>query len=294
MLKTTLAYSWLPAVIGLFALTILSATTLGQSNDTGYYRTQQLIPRDSTDKIKSGIKGISNDLFQALVYRGSDKMTLGYRMLSPARIKKQERYPLVLVLHGSGAVGTDNIAQLGVLVKLWAQPGIRAKYPAYIVAPQFPQRSSNYSPDPDKKVLVSIPDPGLTTALQLIDSLKKVLPVDERRIYVIGFSMGASSAINSLVLRPGLFAAAVSISGIPELGHLDILARVPIWLIHGNADQDNPIPSDSLLFASLQALHDGQVRFWEVDKLEHDIYYPLYASDVLPEWLFRQKRKAGR
>ena len=294
MPKRTSSTSWVSTVICLILFTLAVAPVSGQNSGNGYYRTQQLLSKDSTDKIKASLKGISNELFQPLAYTGRNNIPINYRMLAPARVDKQGRYPLVLVLHGSGAVGTDNLAQLGVLVKLWARPDIQAKYPAYIVAPQFPRRSSNYAPDPDKKVLVSTPDACLSTALQLIDSLKKVLPVDESRIYVIGFSMGASSTINSLVLRPDLFAAGVAISGIPAFGHLDVLARVPLWIVHGNADTENPFPSDSLLFQRLQALHAGQLRFWEIDQLEHEIYYPLYTTEVLPEWLFRQKRQGRR
>ncbi|HWK03518.1 MAG TPA: alpha/beta hydrolase-fold protein [Puia sp.] len=279
------------AVFGaLIILAVCVGACSGTQKDAGYYRASQQLSKDSTDKLKAGIRGISNDLFEPGMYTGSNEIAIRYRLLRPDTTKKKDRYPLVLVLHGSGAVGTDNMAQLGILVKLWAQPGIRERYPAYVVAPQFPRRSSNYSPAPDKKVLVSTPDACLTTALQLIDSLKKVLPVDERKIYVIGFSMGASGAINSLALRPDLFAAAVSISGIPELDRTEVLAHIPLWLVHGNADTENPIPSDSLLFKELQAVKGRKVRFWEVDHLEHDIYYRLYTSEELPEWLFRQRR----
>ena len=38
---------------------------------------------------------------------------LPYRLLPPPEVHGGQRYPLVIVLHGSDAVGTDNRAQLG-------------------------------------------------------------------------------------------------------------------------------------------------------------------------------------
>lgn len=259
----------------LFAVILLAACS-GAKEDTGHRIVKQQINNEVALKAKNSLKESNNEDFKPFQYSN-----IHYRLLSPAVIDPKNTYPLVLVLHGSGAVGTDNIAQLGVLAKLWTLPDIRNKYPVYVLAPQFPQRSSNYTLDSNRNVLVSTPDVCLTTALQLIDSLKKVLPVNGRKVYVIGFSMGASSALNSLALRPDLFAAAISVSGIPDFKRS---GKVPVWLIHGNADHENPFSSDSLFY---KVANDRHIKFWEIDQLEHEVYPELYMSDVIPEWLFR-------
>jgi predicted peptidase len=260
----------------ILTLAVLLTACSGIKEDTGHRIIHQQISKEAALKAKNNLKASSNDDFQPFQYAG-----IHYRLLSPAVINPTDTYPLVLVLHGSGAVGTDNIAQQGVLVKLWAQPDIRNKYPAYVLAPQFPQRSSNYTADANKNVLVSTPDACLTEALHLIDSLIKVLPVNGRKIYVIGFSMGASSALNALALRPDLFAAAISVSGIPDFKRT---SRIPVWLIHGNADHENPFSSDSLFY---KTMHDRHMKFWEIDQLEHEVYPELYMSNIIPEWLFK-------
>ena len=281
--------------IGLLIIAVLSAfpACKTRKENTGYLKIDPVIDNNIAAKHKSNILNINNDIFKAAEYTGLNKTTIKYRLLTPLNAKKEANYPLVLVLHGSGAIGTDNNAQLGVLAKLWALDNIREKYPAYIVAPQFPVRSSNYLPDSDYKILASVPDPCLTSALQLIDSLKKMYNINKRKIYVIGFSMGASGAINSLNLRPDLFAAAVSISGIPEFKHLDILAKTPVWFIHGNADPENPITSDSLLLKTLQQLHAPKIRYWEISGFKHEVYPELYTTEAIPEWLFKQQRPQG-
>jgi predicted peptidase len=74
---------------------------------------------------------------------------LPYRLLAPSSPAPAGGYPLVLVLHGSGAIGTDNGAQIGAFVKSWALPQAMADFPAYVVAPQFPARTADYTPGPD-------------------------------------------------------------------------------------------------------------------------------------------------
>lgn len=270
----------------------------GWKNEYGYSKVNLLISKDSANSVKARLRQIPVGLFDTGWYGSSDTPAIRYRLLRPASPGSGQRYPLVLVLHGSGAIGTDDSSQLGILVRLWAQPDIRANYPAWVVAPQFPRRSSNYVMDPVRRILVSVPDPCLSLALGLVDSLKKALPVDEKRIYVIGFSMGGSGVINSLTLRPDLFAGAVAISGIPSFAKLDSLARIPLWLVHGNADTENPITSDSAFYTAMQELrggemrtrHNARIRFWEVEGLDHDIYSALYTGDALPAWLWQKSR----
>jgi predicted peptidase len=244
----------------------------------GYYKLPAPTDRQTAQQHKADINNINADVFTAGNFKG-----IPYRLLSPATTVKGKRYPLVLILHSSGGIGMDNLKQLNVLVKYWAQPQIMAAFPAYVVAPQFPERTSNYTQG-RSGVPESVPSATLPDAIRLVDSLKKIFPVDESSIYVLGFSMGGSSVINSIGCVPGLFAAALAISGIPDFGHTAALGKVPLWIIHGNADQENPFASDSLLY---HQLNKKQLTFWEIDKLQHEIFSDLYTTNILPEWLFR-------
>jgi predicted peptidase len=262
----------------LFLAIFISFTFCAIAQSPGYYKLPAPADPQTAQQRKSAINSISADVFTAGYFKG-----IPYRLLSPAVTVKGKRYPLVLILHSSGGVGTDNTQQLGVLAKYWAQPQIQAAFPAYVVAPQFPDRTSNYKQGPGG-VQASVPSAALPEAMLLVDSLKKILPIDENSIYVLGFSMGGSSVINSIGRRPGLFAAAVAISGIPDFGHTTALSKVPLWIIHGNADTENPFASDSLLY---HQLNKKQLTFWEIDKLQHEIFSDLYTTNILPEWLFR-------
>lgn len=234
------------------------------------------------------IKSLNTDVFSKGSFKGTSDTPIVYRLLKPNNTKS--KLPLVIVFHGSNAVGNDNTSQLGILAKLFATDAIQEKYRAFILAPQFPSRSSNYVLDRSRNVLTSIPQSCLRTSLQLIDSLKNTLNIDEKRIYLIGFSMGASSVINALSLKPDLFAAGISISGIPQFDKVKTLTNIPIWLIHGNMDTENPYNSDEKFFEEVK--HNNKTRFWEFDNLTHnDIFAPAILTDELPHWLFKNKRK---
>lgn len=252
---------------------------------------KRLVVKDSDtialQKIKGEIRSVSNAVFEIGTYSGGNKnIPIQYRLLEPKLKSVTNKFPLVIVFHGSGAIGNDNESQLGLLAKLWALDIIQKKYPAYVLAPQFSVRSSNYTTDKNRGLLVSVAQDPIETALQLIDSLKTNLNIDSKRIYLVGFSMGASTAINTLSSRPGLFAAAVSIAGIPEFNQIGALANKPIWLIHGNKDTENPFESD-MQFYKESSIHN-KTLFWEMDSLEHnDVLSTELLGEAIPKWLFR-------
>ena len=125
--------------------------------------------------------------------------------------------------------------------------------------------------------------------MKLIDSLKKELNIDEKRIYAVGFSMGGSTVINSLLAKPEMFAAGISISGIPQFGNIEKLSTIPIWLIHGIDDTENPIDSDEQFY---KEGNKKKIRFWKLTATTHDnVFTPQLLDDTLPNWLFKHRKK---
>jgi predicted peptidase len=246
---------------------------------------------DSTSgKVRfSAIKALDVNVFKTGMYTGEEGNEIKYRLFSPNTSGQQKHYPLVIVLHGSGQVGTDNISQVGFLAKLFAGPSTQQQNPAYVLAPQFPARSSDYSLDSTRNVLASAPRSCVHTLLELVDSLKQALSVDPHRIYVVGYSMGGSTAINAMIARPDLFAAGISISGIPQFEGAHHIAHLPLWLIHGQEDDVNTIESDAYFF---REFNQRNLLFWQLEKTKHEILMaPSITGDALPSWLFKQKRK---
>ncbi len=210
---------------------------------------------------------------------------LPYRLLTPPG---PGRHPLVVVLHGSGAIGTDNVSQLGAFARAWAEPAL-ADLDAYVVVPQAPTRSADYQPG-DDGLMASRPGLSLPTILALVENLATRLPVDRGRIYVVGFSMGGSAALQALLMKPELFAAAVAFAPVPPpRDQAAKLAGVPMMLVHGTADTENPYASDKA-WAEALAKAGGHSRMIVYDAMDHRVPPDMIAARDWRDWLFAQRR----
>ncbi len=230
--------------------------------------------------------------FAAADYRAADGTPLPYRLLTPATTATGHRYPLVVILHGSGAIGTDNTAQLGPFATGWDAQATRARYPAYVLVPQFPARTVEYRPgDAPERGPVARALPPLEAALALLDSLRRALPIDSTRVYVVGFSMGGSSVWQALLARPTVFAGAVAIAGVPPAAtDLRHLPRVPLLLLHGTADLENPYAAARGAYEALRRAGRRHLTFRAYPELGHAIPSDVLAGEAWRAWLFRQHR----
>jgi predicted esterase len=227
------------------------------------------------------------DRFEAHTFTAPNGVTLPYRLLKPARPpRKQERLPLVLVLHGSGEIGTDNRSQLTPLALAWARDEVRLRDRAYVVVPQMPSRSAEYSGPADGDARTSQGTALVPATLALVDALTTTLPIDRARIGVVGFSMGASTTWNLVHARLGFFAAAIPIAGVPRADQATRIGATRIWAIHGNRDETNPIRHDRRAFVPL-ADAGALIRFSEIDQLGHEVPPTLLVSGALADFLLR-------
>lgn len=248
---------------------------------------------DKKDSLKSlaRIKEIKNlDYSDFKTGKFDDgKSAVNYRFLKPSKIEKDKKYPLILVFHGSGAVGTNNTSQMGVLSKMWLLPENRDKYQAYVLSPQFPIRSSNYHLDETRNVKVSQSNEHLDLVLKSIDSLIIKENIDPSRIYVMGFSMGGATTSNAISKRPDLFAGAINVSGISQFDKMDELTKMPIWIVHGSLDTDNFPQSNFRFFEEMKT--KGNVFLWEYKDKYHNNILSAELVDEIPKWLFKQTKK---
>jgi predicted peptidase len=226
--------------------------------------------------------------FAAETFAAPSGKPLPYRLLTPPA-KPGAKYPLVLVLHGSGAIGDDNKAQLGAFAAAWAEPAFAAAHPAYVAVPQVPVRSADYQPGEDG-LLASRPGGSLADVLALVDHLAKDPAVDPRRIYVTGFSMGGSAALNAVVLEPKRFAAAVAFAPVPPpRGQAAKVAHVPVLLVHGDKDEENPIEPDRAWAAAL-AVAGASPRLMVFDGMDHRVPPDMVVDGAWRAWLLSHKR----
>ena len=240
----------------------------------------------SLTKIKE-IKALDYSDFKPGKFK-DEKTAVNYRLLKPKNLDTAKKYPLILVFHGSGAVGTNNTSQMGVLSKMWLSAENREKYPTYILSPQFPIRSSNYHLDESRNVKVSQSNEHLDLVLKSLDSLIIKENIDPNRIYVMGFSMGGATTSNAISKRPDLFAAAINVSGISQFDQINQLQKMPIWIVHGTLDTDNFPQSNFRFFEELKT--KGNVFLWEYKDKYHNNILSWELIEEIPKFLFKQKK----
>jgi len=227
--------------------------------------------------------------FEKRAYHGP--WTMPYRLFRPSASGKA---PLILYLHGSGGLGDDNAKQLGLGnvfgTLVWALPGNQRRFPCYVVAPQTDRGWVSYqeSADGPARVVAGFGD-GARLALEIVQQLSRELPIDERRLYVMGQSMGGAGVWNLLAHRPRVFAAAVICCGSLTEDDVAAATRTPLWNFHGDADRTVPVSASRDRIAALRKA-GGHPIATEYHGVDHNVWEWAFTEPALPEWLFAQRR----
>ena len=136
-----------------------------------------------------------------------------YRLLKPERVEPGKKYPLVLALHGWGERGSDNQKQLKNFGPLFLKPGVRKRYPCFVLLPQA-HGSWVQNPVFDKPIrLTKSPVVSLAMAHEIVKAVMKQHPVDADRLYLMGYSNGACGVWELLEREPNAWAAAAPMAG---------------------------------------------------------------------------------
>jgi predicted peptidase len=235
-------------------------------------------------------KNLSNQL-EKKAFTGAKGEALLYRLMQPEPCGKERLYPLVVFLHGAGERGKDNETQLLHGVGEFARLDNRRKYPCFLAAPQCPTEKKWVEVDwsaPHHVMPDSPGDVGLLV-LELVESLAKELPIDQKRIYLTGLSMGGYGTWDQLMRRPDLFAAGVPICGGADEKQAVRIAKIPIWVFHGTLDGAVPVSRSRNMVAALENA-GGHPLYTEYPDEGHASWVPAYRSPAMMNWLFAQKK----
>ena len=232
--------------------------------------------------------------FEKRVYKDQSGNVMPYRLFRPERIVNSRKYPLVLFLHGAAGSGTDNEKQLeganmfgGVV---WALPENQKRFSAFVVAPQSNINWPVAKIEPGRRPVL-IPGLGLGSrlALEIVEQLVSEFPIDSARIYVTGHSMGGAGTFNLIAYRPGFFAAAVPVCGLPDFSMAKAMAQTPIWNFHGDKDDIEPVATSRRIIQELRKA-GGKPLYTEYPGVEHNSFMWAYTEPGLAEWLFKQRQ----
>lgn len=172
-----------------------------------------------------------------------------------------QRWPVIFFLHGSQGLATNYIADYAKA---------REPFPFIVVTPRTeyewePKRLSN-----------------------LLEEIRDKYRVDDRRVYVTGFSMGAHGAFDWAAAEPALIAAAVLIAGAGRPGQGCKIKDVPVWFIHNRGDPIVPTAETERTVQELQACGvTARVTINENPPLRdtHNAWGTAYQNAELYTWL---------
>lgn len=232
---------------------------------------------------------------KSVTYSGGDyeNETFRYRLMSPANIEEDRKYPLILFLHGAGERGHDNLIQLKHFPEVMAKQRYRDRFPCFVLAPQCRKERKWVEVDwSAKDTHVSPESPGdqMKVAMQILKKTLAEHPIDPSRIYLTGLSMGGYGSWDLACRHPDLFAAVAPICGGADNSSVQALKDMPVWVAHGDADRVVPPERSRLAVEALRAA-GGHPVYVELPGVGHNSWAPSYQdNDGLIPWLFRQAR----
>ena len=225
-------------------------------------------------------------------------LTMKYQVYVPDSYDGHRSLPIILFMHGSGERGSDGLEQ--TQVGMPAQIRLhRDWFNAIVVMPQCPD---------DSVFRGAVAQAAFAAFKRSV----KEFHGDRERLYVTGLSMGAYGVWQQIVDHPGVFAAAVAVSGglTPSADMANLYVGVkgddpyayvaqqtkglPVWIFHGGQDDVVPTVQSRKLVAAMKAAGSSP-RYTEYADLGHGAWDRAYGDEELWQWLFAQRlTKASR
>ncbi len=199
-------------------------------------------------------------------------VTLDYLLALPKDYDTQEKWPLVLFLHGAGERGPELEK-----VKVHGPPKLveeGKEFPFILLSPQCPNEQW-WQP---------------TELVALLDDISEKYKVDQDRIYVTGISMGGFGTWSLVHYAPSRFAAIAPICGGGVPYWAKSFSHVPAWVFHGAKDNVIPVQFSQDMVTALEKAN-GDVRLTIYPEANHDSWTETYNNDKLYEWLLSHKRR---
>lgn len=195
--------------------------------------------------------------------------TIGAEVNDANVASSADKKPLVIFLHGRSLCGTDleKVMDYGTMDAIVSG----RKIDAYVIGPQNPG--------------------GAWKPSKLADVMDWVInnyPIDTTRVYVLGMSLGGYGSIDFAATYPDRVAAAMAFCGGGLVKDYSGLCNVPLWIIHGTADQLVPIGESRKVVNAMK--RDGDTSLLRYDEwvgVNHSRLARMFYTPEVYEWLFR-------
>lgn len=228
-------------------------------------------------------------------YVADDGSVFLYRWHEPSVRSPGKKFPLVVLLHGAGERGTNNVSQL-----VWGALPVfnymkKRGEEFFFVAGQVPGRSQ-WVDVPWTSADHRMPGKPSAAMARLIGLLARLREtekaIDLDRIYVTGISMGGYGTWDLISRKPEWFAAAMPVCGGGDVRQAVRLRDMPVFIHHGDTDGAVPVWRARSMIAALRDAGSCVARYTEYPGCGHGSWHPAYGDEKNLEWMFSKKRPA--
>lgn len=214
-------------------------------------------------------------LVQEEVYNPSSLNYLLFRAQNQ-RAVRDGKFPVIISLHGIGERGSD-LRRL----KAGGLPRIldgNNDFPFFVISPQCPANTEWYYDRTDLLIR------------KLVEEVLARYPVDRRRVYITGYSMGGIGTWDMGIRHPNLFAAAAPIAARGEEGwEVCAMTEIPVWAFHGDRDEVVPLSAGQRMVDQFRNC-GGEITFTIYSNTGHDAWTKTYSNPLLYEWFLSKSR----
>ncbi|MBQ8320026.1 MAG: prolyl oligopeptidase family serine peptidase [Clostridia bacterium] len=211
-------------------------------------------------------------MYEARVFEYQGKR-LEYVIDYPEGYSPDQRYPVILYLHGYGFVNGD-IEKIKAGCPL-RRERIPSGMPFVLIAPHC-----------DKTSWVL----EFETLCGFIEYVYNAEFCDKSRVYLTGSSMGGYTAWLALMAKKQVFAAAVICCGGGQYWANFEYVDMPIRLVHGALDR-TVLPRESEIMAERINAIGGKVELTVHESLAHDVWTVTFSDPKTYEWLLSNKKE---
>jgi poly(3-hydroxybutyrate) depolymerase len=224
-------------------------------------------------------------LFESREYRCAEGRFTGrsvkYGLFAPRSAKPQERFPLLVWMHGYG----DNARPLRWIDKMLDDPDHAEKYRFFVLVAECPTDLAWFDQTGNAVAETKRPDDMLAVMTDLLRKMMGERAVDPDRVYLVGISYGATTSWEWAMRDPELFAAVVPLaSGGSDESRAAKLARIPIWAFVNRGERKGV----EGMVAAVQAA-GGNAYLTVADAPDHDAWSAPLQGGIL-DWILAQRR----
>lgn len=168
--------------------------------------------------------------FSPYLFETENGRKLHYNLFCPQEIEEGKRYPLVAFLHDAGSCSEDVKAPLtqGKGATVWAREHSQKRHPCFVLAPQYPKKAAN-----DEFEVTWEAD----ATIELIRELLRIYPINAKRIYGTGQSMGCMMLCELMLRNPGFFAGCFLVAGQWNPATMGAVKQENLWILVSERDQ---------------------------------------------------------